>query len=272
MQPAIWANDMQPFPAGQPRGAGASSVPQAVVLCGGLGTRLRNVVPVLPKALAPVAGRPFLDYLLTGLAAAGIHDVVLCTGHKGEMIEAEYGRHAQCGLSIQYSVEDSPLGTAGAVKLAARAISASSFLLLNGDSLVEVDYQRLLRGHVASGAKATLTLVRAPRPERYGTAVLSANGEISAFLEKAVSPDSANSRNCFINAGVYALDRGILLEIPSSSAPVSLERDVLPKLLGRGLFGFVSQGFFIDIGVPEDYARAQTELPRRFGRASSHSC
>jgi len=263
---------MQPYPAGRPYRRSSSNLLQAVVLCGGLGTRLRNAVPTLPKALAPVAGRPFLDYLLTGLAAAGIHDVVLCTGHKSEMIEAEYGQNAQCGLSIQYSVERSPLGTAGAVKLAASVISASSFLLLNGDSVVEVDYQRLIKSHVASGAKATITLVRVPQPERYGTALLNANGEISAFLEKGSLQDSAGSRERFINAGVYVLDRDILLEIPSSSTPVSLERDVLPKFLGRGLFGFVSEGFFIDIGVPEDYARAQTELPRRFGRAGSHSC
>jgi NDP-sugar pyrophosphorylase family protein len=101
---------------------------------------------------------------------------------------------------------------------------------------------------------------------------LNANGEISAFLEKGSPQNSSGSRERLINAGVYALSRDILLEIPSSTSPVSLERDVLPKFLGRGLFGFVSEGFFIDIGVPEDYARAQTELPRRFGCAGSHSC
>ena len=272
MRAAASTKNMQPYSAGQAHRKSVGSIPQAVVLCGGLGTRLRDVVPLLPKALAPVAGRPFLDYLLTGLAAAGIHDVVLCTGHKSEMIEAKYGRNAECGLSIRYSVEPSPLGTAGAVKLAARAISTSSFLLLNGDSVVEVDYRRLIKSHVASGAKATLTLVRVPRPERYGSATLNANGQISAFLEKGSPQDSSASGERFINAGVYALSQDILLEIPSSSTPVSLERDVLPKFLGRGLFGFVSEGFFIDIGVPEDYTRAQTELPRRFGRAGSHSC
>jgi NDP-sugar pyrophosphorylase family protein len=264
---------MQRYQTGQAARGNLLESLQAVVLCGGLGTRLRASVPTLPKALAPVAGRPFLDYLLTGLATAGIRSVVLCAGYKGEMIEAEYGQNAECSLSIQYSVESAPLGTAGAVRLAASAISSNPFLLLNGDSLVEADYQRLIKTHVSSGAKATLTLVRVAQPERYGSVVLKANAEIDAFIEKCSLPESrANSAGHFINAGVYALDREILHEIPSAPPPVSLERDVLPKLLGRGLFGFVTEGFFIDIGVPEDYARAQTELPRRFGRASSHSC
>jgi D-glycero-alpha-D-manno-heptose 1-phosphate guanylyltransferase len=243
--------------------------PQAVVLCGGLGTRLQDTVPQLPKALAPIGDRPFLDYLLANLAKAGVREVVLCLGYKAEMIQSAY-QHNDHGLSISVSVESKPLGTAGALKNAASLISSDSFLLLNGDSLVEVDYANLLQVHATSGAKITITLARVDRADRYGTAVLKGNGEISAFFEKSSLP--ALDGKCLINVGVYALNRSLLDSIPACETPISLERDVLPKFIGRGIFGFVADGFFIDIGVPEDYARAQIELPGRFSFASSHSC
>jgi NDP-sugar pyrophosphorylase family protein len=245
---------------------------QAVVLCGGLGTRLRGTVPDLPKALAPVAGQPFLDYLLTDLAAAGISDVVLCTGHGSEAIEAEYGGDAHRGMSITYSIEREPLGTAGAVKHAEREIHSNPFLLLNGDSLLEIDMEQLVVSHNACGAIATLALARVSHPERYGSVVLDANGEIREFSEKASAESVASGGgNRLINAGVYALDRSILQEIPAAPRAVSFESEILPSLIGRGLFGFVCEGFFIDIGVPEDYERAQTEIPRRSNCACSHT-
>jgi D-glycero-alpha-D-manno-heptose 1-phosphate guanylyltransferase len=243
---------------------------QAVVLCGGLGTRLHGLVPKLPKALAPVAGRPFLDYLLTRLAAASISNIVLCTGHRSEAIEEEYGKDAHCELSILYSIEYRQLGTAGALKNAQPAIRSNPFLLLNGDSLLDVDYEQLISAHRTSGAIATLALTTADEPGRYGHVVLSSNGEIEKFEEKSDGSGERKSGN-WINAGVYALDRHILDEISKTAGALSLEQDILPKLVGRGLFGMTCDGFFIDIGVPEDYERAQTEIPRRLGFAYTDS-
>jgi D-glycero-alpha-D-manno-heptose 1-phosphate guanylyltransferase len=243
---------------------------QAVVLCGGLGTRLNDLVPKLPKALAPIAGRPFLDYLFARLAAASIPNIVLCTGHRGEAIEEEYGNDGRCELSILYSVEYRQLGTAGALKNAQPAIRSNPFLLFNGDSLLDMDYEQLINAHRNSGAIATLALAKTMEPERYGSVVLSSNGEIEKFEEKSDHSSERNSSG-WINAGVYALHRKILDEIPETAGPLSLEHDVLPKLVGRGLFGMICDGFFIDIGVPEDYERAQTEIPRRLGFACSNS-
>lgn len=242
---------------------------QAVVLCGGLGTRLQGVLPKVPKALAPVAGRPFLDYLFARLAAASISNIVLCTGHGREAIEEEYGNDAHCELSILYSTEYRPLGTAGALKNAEQAIRSNPFLLLNGDSLLDIDYEQLINAHRISGAIATVALTMAEDPNRYGRVVLSSNREIEKFEEKSGSLSEENS--AWVNAGVYALDRYILQEIPRTTGTLSFERDVLPKLVGRGLFGLPCGGFFIDIGVPEAYERAQKEIPRRLGFAYSNS-
>ncbi|HEY2461184.1 MAG TPA: nucleotidyltransferase family protein [Candidatus Acidoferrum sp.] len=248
---------------------------QAVILCGGLGMRLRDTVPGVPKALAPISGRPFLDFLLAGLAATGVREVVLCTGHGSETIEAEYGNDGRCGLSIRYSVEREALGTGGALKLAQRWIHSQTFLLLNGDSLLDADFEQLLSAHWTSGAIASVALSQVSSPERYGSVTVEANGEIRRFAEKRAATWSMADQMAFkhqlINAGVYALSRNILEMIPDAPPEVSLERDVLPTLIGRGLFGFVSEGFFIDIGVPEDYQRAQTEIPERMNRASTHS-
>jgi NDP-sugar pyrophosphorylase family protein len=245
---------------------------QAVILCGGLGTRLRGAVPNLPKALAPVAGRPFLDYLLAGLAAAGVREVVLCTGHLSEKITAEYGRKLSCGLSVEYSAEAAPLGTAGALKHAAPVIRTNPFLVLNGDSLVELDFGRMLAAHLACGASATIVLTEVPSPERYGSVAVDPNGEVCGFAEKTYSTISGSACGpTTVNAGVYLLDRRLLAKIPEAPPAVSLERQVLPTWIGQGLFGFVTQGFFIDIGVPEEYQRAQIELPQRSSLAGSHS-
>ncbi len=246
---------------------------QAVILCGGLGTRLSGVVPDLPQALAPVAGRPFLDYVLENLAAAGIRDIVLCTSHRGEQIEAAYVREASCGLSVAYSTEPALPGTAGALTHAAPLIQGNPFLLLNGSSLLEVDLEPMLAAHLASGASATVALTRVLAPERYGIVSLDPNGEIRAFSEKkaAVADDRSDCDGTLVNAGVYLLDRRLLQRIPAAPPAVSFEHQVLPGLIGQGLFGFVTDGFFVDIRVPEDYRRAQTEIPKRADHACSHT-
>jgi NDP-sugar pyrophosphorylase family protein len=245
---------------------------QAVILCGGLGTRLSRSLPSLPKSLAPIAGRPFLDYLLNHLATAGIREIVLCTGHLGKRVEAEYAMGARWGLSIAYSAESSPLGTAGALKQAASLIRSNPFFLLNGDSFLDLDFDRLLAQHHATDAVATISLAQIASPLRYGAITLHSNGAVETFAEKPTGIGKPAPSGTLINAGVYALNRDILDDIPAAPPAVSFEHDTLPSLIGRGLFGFVSNGFFIDIGVPDDYQRAQIEMPKRtFTRAYSHS-
>jgi NDP-sugar pyrophosphorylase family protein len=245
----------------------------AVILCGGLGTRLRRAVPGLPKSLAPVAGRPFLDYMLVHLATSGIREVILCTGFRRESIEAEYGTGSRLGLSIIYSPEPLPLGTAGALKHAAALVRCETCFLLNGDSFIDVDFERLLDCHRSTPAVATMTLAPLASPLRYGQVTLHPNGAVQSFVEKptsAVRPFADHPS--LINAGVYALSRRVFDEIAPVPPAVSFEHHTLPSLIDRGLFGFISTGFFIDIGVPEDYQRAQTEILKRTApRAYSHS-
>ena len=245
--------------------AATASVP-AVILCGGLGTRLRSAVPQLPKVLAPIGDKPFLDYVLLDLAAAGFRDVVLCLGYKAEIVREAYEHRAVDKLRISYSCESSPLGTGGALRYASRLIHSEVFLLLNGDSLLELDYAGFLKAHARSGALVTMALATSDQPGRYGTVHVAANGEVTNFKEKS---DAGGST--LINGGVYAMNRDVMKRIRPSDEPVSLERDILPKLVGHGLFGFVADSFFIDIGVPADYERAQMLLPRRVPLACSHS-
>jgi NDP-sugar pyrophosphorylase family protein len=245
---------------------------QTVILCGGFGTRLRGALSGLPKSLAPIAGRPFLDYLLNHLATAGIREILLCIGHRGESIEAEYASGTRLGVSIAYSSETSPLGTAGALKHAAPLIRSNPFFLLNGDSFLDLDFDRLLTQHRSTAAIATMTLTQIASPLRYGAVTLQVNGAVQTFAEKTGEIAKSSAAGTLINAGIYALNRDVLEHIPPAPPPVSFERDTLPSLIGRGLFGFVSTGFFIDIGVPDDYQRAQVEIPKRTApRAYSHS-
>ncbi len=237
----------------------------ALVLAGGLGTRLREVFSDGPKCMAPVAGRPFLEYLLDLLRSAGIKDVTLCVGYKNDQIRAWVGDGSRWGLRVRYSVEKDLLGTAGAVRLAARLIKARSCIVLNGDSFLEVDLGEMLAFHRSHKALATLALARVPDARRYGGVRLRRDGKISAFLEKAetkLAPASSRSAPRLINGGVYVLQRRFIESIPTEK-PVSLEKEIFPRMADGKLFGFVTQGFFIDIGVPTDYARAQTEFARR---------
>jgi NDP-sugar pyrophosphorylase family protein len=239
----------------------------AVILCGGLGTRLSAALPGVPKCLAPVGERRFLEYLLLQLGSFGIRDAVLCVGYRSRQVEDFLQSGKPWGVSLRYAQEDQPLGTAGALKGARATLRSNPFLVLNGDSIFDIDLGSLLGSHLARRAQATLALASSPRDGRYGRVRFDTGGSVTAFEEKAPKEHAATSPNgCrrAINAGVYVLDGDVLDEIPSASTPVSLEREIFPGLIGRGLFGHVGEGYFIDIGVPEDYARAQEELPWRF--------
>jgi NDP-sugar pyrophosphorylase family protein len=236
----------------------------AVILAGGLGTRLRPVFDQGPKCMAPVGGRPFLDYLLRRVARAGIKHVVLCIGYLGEHIQAYFGDGSAWGLNLSYAIEHTLLGTAGAVKNAESWLQQKTSFVFNGDSFLDVDLAGLLAFHRVRKALLTIALARYSNPARYGRVLLDAGGAVTAFIEKDVMHPDSRESECYINGGVYVLSPGALALIPAAQV-VSWEKDVFPRLLGAGLYGYSSTGYFIDIGVPADFQRAQTELVQKFG-------
>jgi NDP-sugar pyrophosphorylase family protein len=238
-----------------------SAVP-VLILAGGLGTRLRSAFDSGPKSMAPIGSRPFLEYLLLQISRAGFRKLLPCVGHGRDQIEQWAGDGAKWGLSIGYSVELEPRGTAGAVKLAADRIDHESFLVLNGDSFLAVDLGDVVRAHYESNTCATVVLVKVQDATRYGTVELTPEGHIQEFLEKrAVVSNSTGPY--LVNAGVYVFRKSVLRFVPDLRS-VSLEREVFPQLLAMGVKGFVSDDYFIDIGLPDDFKRAQRELPERF--------
>ena len=224
-----------------------------LVLAGGLGTRLRPVIGDLPKVLAPVAGCPFLHYVLQYLRSQGVSDVVLCTGYGAEQV-ADYCKDgSRWDMRVRYSPEAKPLGTGGAIKHAQFWIASNPFLVLNGDSLVRADLAQLVSFHTEKQARITMVLTEVPDKIRFGSVVLASDGPIAGFSEKG------HEGGGLINAGIYLMDRAVLEAIPTESN-VSVERGVFPCFVGKGLYGIVVPGPFIDIGTPEAYARAQAVL------------
>lgn len=223
----------------------------AAILCGGLGTRLRSVVSDRPKVLAEVAGQPFLTLLLRTLDEAGIRRVILCTGYKAAAIRAIYGT-VFGALTIEYSHEDRPLGTGGALAQAARSVEGD-LLALNGDSYCAVDFSALLSHHRASGAAATLSVCEVADTAAFGRVTLDNQARVLGFSEKGASGPGP------VNAGVYLLPSDWLREVVPGQS-VSLERELLPAWLSRGVGAFAVPGPLIDIGTPQTYAFARHAL------------
>ncbi|MDD2293174.1 MAG: HAD-IIIA family hydrolase [Bacteroidales bacterium] len=225
---------------------------ECIILAGGLGTRLRDVVPDLPKCMAPVAGKPFLYYLISTLDGAGFDHIILSLGYMHEEIE-----HWLSGLitdvKISIVVENSPLGTGGAVKLALNEAREEDVFVFNGDTFFTVDYAKMMELHRNSGAQATIALKKMYNFSRYGSVGLDKkNNQITYFAEKQYC-DSG-----LINAGIYIINK---TELSQFMDRFSLEKDYFENIVYSGyLSGFVSDGYFIDIGVPEDYAIAQQDF------------
>ena len=230
-------------------------IEDAVVLAGGFGTRLASVVSDVPKPMAPVAGRPFLELLLDRLIVQGITRVVLAVGHKREAIESHF-RDRYRSLSVRYSIENEPLGTGGALRQAFDENQLKRALALNGDTYCTADLGELGRAHLAAGRPATLTLVPMEDAGRYGAVELDQNKRIAAFCEKSPQPKAG-----LINAGIYALDRDVF-ELAAGERKFSFEQSILQAhAASAGFAGHIAGGaLFIDIGVPDDYRRAQTLL------------
>lgn len=230
---------------------------EAIVLAGGLGTRLRSVVDDVPKALAPVAGRPFLAWLLDALAIQGIRRVVLATGYLGDQVEDAFGATWQ-SMALAYSRETRPLGTGGAIALALRMIEGDTCFVLNGDTWLQLDYAMFDAQMRAAGGVLGLALARVSDVTRYGAVHLDRT-RVTGFAEKGGSGPG------YINAGVYRMARSLADEFPAAEA-FSFERDVLVPVVARGgAATFTATEGFIDIGVPEDLLRAQSVFSRLKG-------
>lgn len=226
---------------------------QAVILAGGKGTRLKSVVADRPKVLAEVIGRPFICHLLEYLASFGIRRAILCTGYKSEIVRDTLGDR-QGDISLEYSVEAKPLDTAGAVRLALPLISSDPVLVMNGDSFFAADLAEFYGEHMKRQASASLMLSRVDDVSRYGSVLIDDDGKVLRFAEKQSTKGAG-----LISAGIYLLSCGVLSEIPAGR-PVSFETEVFPGLVGRGLYGHIAAGSFLDIGTPESYAAAESFL------------
>jgi len=232
------------------------AVNEILILAGGFGTRLRTEVPDLPKPLAPVAGRPFLAYLLDRYAAVGMQRAILATGYMGDRVEADIG-HRWNGMEVVYSREETPLGTGGAVAAALTYVQGDGLHVCNGDTWLE--YAPAALEAAADGVSMSIALAKVPDVSRYGV-VDVAGGRVSHFHEKR--PGGAG----LINAGCYFLGSRTLASLQRSGA-FSFEREVLEPLAAEGQVGtLVDTRDFIDIGVPDDYRRAQLQFARVAGK------
>lgn len=228
-----------------------ASIP-AVVLAGGLGTRLRSVVADRPKVLADVGGRPFLTYLLDFLARHGFRRAVICTGYMAGAVRAALGETYR-GVALDYSEETVPLGTGGALRLALPLVDSPRVFVMNGDSYCDADARAFVRSCAAEtdSPAGDLVVVRQNDTGRFGRVLFDDRGRVTAFEEKGRSAGPG-----WINAGLYLLSRPLLESIPAGRA-VSLEREVFPAWAGRGLVAWPTDGAFIDIGDPASYAAAE---------------
>ena len=223
----------------------------AILLVGGKGTRLQAVVSSKPKPLALVGNIPFLELLVLQLRSQGVHRMIMSTGHLADQIEETFGDGRRWNSDIRYSRESKPLGTAGAVKAAEAYLEESAdFLVVNGDSFMETHIPEFLCFHRQHRGVASMAVRKVPDAARYGTVHMDASKRIIGFSEK-----TGNTSPGMINAGVYLFQRSVLKFVPEG--PSSLEKDLFPNLLARGMYALEQHGMFIDIGTPEDYARAQ---------------
>ncbi|MGA2570020.1 MAG: nucleotidyltransferase family protein [Terracidiphilus sp.] len=227
---------------------------EAIVLAGGFGMRLASRIDGIPKPMAPVAGRPFLEILLAQLRGAGCTSALLSVGHLHEAIQDHFGASFR-GMTLDYAIESVPLGTGGAIRLALAQATDDSVLVLNGDTFLDADYAAMMRFH--RDERAAVTIAVAPQPDlaRYGGVAIE-NGRIVAFQEKGRSGPG------WISAGAYVFNRNIEWP-PSLPERFSIEKDFfVPEIARLAPAAYEVSGYFLDIGIPEDLDRAQSELTR----------
>lgn len=219
-----------------------------MILCGGLGTRLRSVVSDRPKPMADIQGTPFLEILITHLIQQGVQRIVLCAGYMGEYIQAYFSSQS-FDAEIEVVVEPFPLGTAGAIKHALPVIKGESFIAINGDSFCHYQLDKLINQHNQMKALATIYATYVSDATRFGTLELAGEeGVVKAFKEKG------NSAAGWVNAGAYMMNKALFLELPDLQT-CSLEQEIFPKIVAGRLVAYLGQEPFIDIGSPDDYHR-----------------
>ena len=228
---------------------------EAIILAGGFGTRLQAVVNDVPKPMAPINNEPFLNYIFDYLKNYNIEHVVLSTGYLSEKI-SEYYKNEYKGIKISYTKEVNPLGTGGGIRLALKKCFTDNVLVLNGDSFFDVDLNSHCKQHSLLKSNCSLALRNVNNAARYGTIKLEDTFIIKAFKEK----DSAELPG-LINGGVYILNRELFLNETLANKAFSIEKDFFEKRINQlKIFGFEYQGYFIDIGIPEDYKKAQDDF------------
>ena len=220
-----------------------------MILCGGLGTRLREVVSDRPKPMAPIADRPFLEILITQFSRAGFRRFILCTGHLSESVRSHFADR-RLGFDLTISEETVPLGTAGAIKNAERLISSGPFLVANGDSYCDVDLEAFCRFHDLHRALLSIVLAPSKDTRDYGRIEVGEAGRITTFAEK-----TQVTRPGLINAGIYLFEKSVFQQIPVDSK-MSLEHEIFPTLVSERCFGYVGASPVLDNGTPERYRRA----------------
>lgn len=231
---------------------------EAVVLVGGMGTRMRPLTLSAPKPMLPTAGVPFLTHLLARIRAAGVRHVVLSTSYQAEVFAEYFGDGATLGLALDYVVEDEPLGTGGGIRNVAAKLSEPDVLVFNGDVLSGLNPAEVVGTHRAVAADVTLHLVRVQDPRAFGCVPTSAEGRVLEFLEKTENPSTDQ-----INAGCYVFRREVIDSIPAGRA-VSVERETFPGLLASGvhLHAHVDDSYWLDIGTPAAFVRGSADLVR----------
>jgi mannose-1-phosphate guanylyltransferase len=228
---------------------------QALILAGGEGMRLRPLTSTVPKLVVPLVDRPFIAFMLDWLRGHGVDDVIMSCGFLAAGVRNVLGDGSAYGLRLRYVEEPHPLGTGGAVKFAEPLLD-ERFLMLNGDVLTDLDASAQVALHEQRGARATLALTPVEDPTAYGLVRTHDDGEVTGFVEKP-SPNQIDTRN--ISAGIYVLERSVL-ELLEPEQPASIERDVFPRLVGEGLYGYVGDGYWLDIGTPERYLEGTFDI------------
>lgn len=230
----------------------------AVILVGGLGTRLRPLTYDTCKAMMPVLNRPFLEHVFHYLRYHQIEDIILSLGYLPDQIQSYFGDGSKFGVRLSYVVENSPLGTAGAVKNAEQYLDQQAFLVLNGDIFTDIDLRMMLDFHRQNMAKATIALTPVDDISQYGVVETDPQRWVRRFVEK---PSPGESTSNLINAGIYILEPELLSEIPPHSHYM-FEHHLFPTLLEKGVpfYGFPSNGYWMDMGSPEKYLRLQSDL------------
>lgn len=228
---------------------------QAVILVGGEGTRLRPLTSTVPKPVVPLVDRPFIVYMLEWLKRHGVDDVILSCGFLATSVRNVLGDGSQLGIRLRFVEEPEPRGTAGALKYAESFLD-ERFLMLNGDVLTDIDLSAQLAQHEATGATGTLALVPVADPSNYGLVRLEGDNAVREFVEK---PSADQIDTNLISAGAYVLERSVV-DMIAPDRNVSIEREIWPRLVGEGLYGFPADAYWLDIGTPDRYLQGTFDI------------